>query len=232
LFDDAEKEITKLVQSNNFGALVQTPFFKLAAITLDHPDYELKHATKLQTVRNQRRSQAAAARAQKNAAAAAAAVLKSPSSAGTTSRLAGAVVSSAVTISHATSAPSPTATASAVRYAHSKSSFSNFHLHLASNAIMTANDTAWKAMASDVPGTDTASPTHFPQTPAHCVSCPTGTWMNFRIATRVHSIPEGKELEVEDIKPMQHLAIPAFGNVNMQLPGTPSSTLEESEVDF
>lgn len=51
LFDDAEKEVFKLIQTNNFEALVQTPFFKLAAMALDHPDYTLKHTSRLQTVR-------------------------------------------------------------------------------------------------------------------------------------------------------------------------------------
>lgn len=53
LFDDAEKEIFKLMQTNNYETFVNSPFFKLAAVALEHPDYKLKHASSVYTVKMQ-----------------------------------------------------------------------------------------------------------------------------------------------------------------------------------
>lgn len=53
LFDDAEKEIFKLMQTNNYETLASSPFFKLAAMVLEHNDYKLKNATSLNTVKMQ-----------------------------------------------------------------------------------------------------------------------------------------------------------------------------------
>jgi len=53
LFDEVEREIYRLMVTNNVEALVTGPMFKLAAIVLQHPSYKLKSMTFVNNVRGE-----------------------------------------------------------------------------------------------------------------------------------------------------------------------------------
>ena len=53
LFDEVEREIYRLMMTNNTDPLIQSQMFKLAAIALQHPSYKLKSLTLANNMRGE-----------------------------------------------------------------------------------------------------------------------------------------------------------------------------------